>query len=458
MTQFIFNKITNFLEKHNDFDNDIIIQQISLILDEFKERPNNPHEIIEIFFNSHTYYYISTSDLYIQYKNSIYDIINENQLIHQILNYLSENRQEYLLDTHTKSVMQNKIHKIIKQKSIYDSIPDSETLQNILSFFYPNLFDEKQYCKYFLTVIGDIIMKKNNCIYFVPIFMKSFLQKLNKYIYLYFHSINIFQWFKFKYSEHDTSISRIIQMKPLNMNFFNLSVSFFINMICVSIHYSVRNSSSEQYLTELIPEVKNNILWIQQESKESMIKKFIEFYIIEKNNCIMDEKDMLFLWKSYLSKEGKLNIFQKKQELFDIIQQYIEVRNNKFINVYSLFLPYVETFKHFWDKHVYFDKNEYDFEVNELYDIYCSIYKSKINESIFKDLIEFYYPNILIVEDKYIKQIGCTLWNKKKELEPYIKKEGEIQDLYSNYCKEFKSIRKVSKKYFIQYYNDYLIK
>ena len=210
-------------------------------------------------------------------------------------------------------------------------------------------------------------------------------------------------------------------------------------------------------MTELIPAVKDNILWIQQETKESMIQKFVDSYIIEKKDCMMDEKDMLFLWKSYLIKECKLNIFQKKQELFDVIQQYIQVRNNKFINVYSLFLPYVETFKDFWDKHIYIDKNEYDFELNELYDIYCSIHKSKINESIFKDLIEFYYPSIVIMEDKYIKQIGCTLWNKKKELEPYIK-DGDIQDLYYNYCKDFKSIRKVSKQYFTQYHNDFFIK
>jgi len=117
------------------------------------------------------------------------------------------------------------------------------------------------------------------------------------------------------------------------------------------------------------------------------------------------------------------------------------------MNVYSLFLPYVESFKDFWDKHIYYDKEEYDFEINELYYIFCDLYKCKINESIFKDLIEFYYPNIVIIEDKYIKQIGCTLWNKKKELEPFIKKEGDIQELYYNYCKEFKSNRKVSKQY-----------
>jgi len=91
----------------------------------------------------------------------------------------------------------------------------------------------------------------------------------------------------------------------------------------------------------------------------------------------MDEKDISFLWKSYLTKEGKLNIFQKKQDLFDIVQQYIEVKHNKFMNVYSLFLPYVESFKDFWDKHIYYDKEEYDFEINELYYIFCDLYKCK---------------------------------------------------------------------------------
>ena len=95
--------------------------------------------------------------------------------------------------------------------------------------------------------------------------------------------------------------------------------------------------------------------------------------------------------------------------------------------------------------------------MTELYDIYCNLHKPKINEYIFKDLIEFYYPNVVIVEDKYIKQIGCTLWNKKKELEPYISK-GDINELYYNYCKEFKSKRKVSKTYFTQFHTDFLIK
>ena len=56
--------------------------------------------------------------------------------------------------------------------------------------------------------------------FFVPVFIKSFLQNLNKYITLYFHNIQIMNYFKFKYSDHEQSISRVIPMNPLNMNYF----------------------------------------------------------------------------------------------------------------------------------------------------------------------------------------------------------------------------------------------
>jgi len=100
----IFEKLNHFFEKHNEFDNEVIVQQISNILDEYKERPSNPHEIIELFFSSNNYYYIHTSNLYIQYNDSSYSIINENELLHKILHYLSEHRQEYVIDTHTKEL------------------------------------------------------------------------------------------------------------------------------------------------------------------------------------------------------------------------------------------------------------------------------------------------------------------------------------------------------------------
>ena len=78
------------------------------------------------------------------------------------------------------------------------------------------------------------------------------------------------------------------------------------------------------------------------------------------------------------------------------------------------------------------------------------------------DLIQYYFPEIKI-EDKFIQNIGCVLWNKKKDvlefLETYKNKNqgaGIVisMNLYSIYCSEYKDKRRVSKNYFLNILNN----
>ena len=70
---------------------------------------------------------------------------------------------------------------------------------------------------------------------------------------------------------------------------------------------------------------------------------------------------------------------------------------------------------------------------------------------VFDEEIEF-YPHILI--NNKIKKMGCTLWNKKKEVDTFLlnKTITDVNELYHEYCKNFKNKRKVSKTYFLEYY------
>ena len=49
-------------------------------------------------------------------KNSSFKIVNENDLIHKILSFLSEHRVQYNLNTQVKNTLQMRIQKCIKQK------------------------------------------------------------------------------------------------------------------------------------------------------------------------------------------------------------------------------------------------------------------------------------------------------------------------------------------------------
>ena len=51
--------------------------------------------------------------------------------------------------------------KKIKCQNLFSIIPNSDTIQNCLNLLIPNIFSNKQEAKYFLTIIGDCILKKN---------------------------------------------------------------------------------------------------------------------------------------------------------------------------------------------------------------------------------------------------------------------------------------------------------
>ena len=63
---------------------------------------------------------------------------------------------------------------------MFKSIPESKTIQNVINFLYPTILNSKEEAKYFLSIIGDNILKKNkNIIHYFSGDSKSFVTALN---------------------------------------------------------------------------------------------------------------------------------------------------------------------------------------------------------------------------------------------------------------------------------------
>ena len=425
-------------------------------LPEEEERSNDYYmnEIINNFFSCNDYYYINTTNLYVEYKE-IFKVINENDMIHHILKFLTNYNQTIEINSNLKQLIINKIIKKIKNKSIYNNIPDSETLQNKLNFLSPNLFVNKNYAKYFMITLGDIIMKKTDLYFFMHSSIKPFIKKINKYVSLYFHTINLFNHYKFQYYDHDKDKSRIINFNNINLNYFNIPDDFYNNLICISLHYSTRYSNSDEFLIDPTNKLlQQSVLWIKNTNKDDIILQFIKDYIYNKDGHKINEKDMIFLWKDYIKNNNLINIFQKNSDFTNEILKHLKMLDGNFLNISSLFLPYVHEFKDFWNKYMYIDYTEYDYEISEIFHLFIETHKDKfIDENNIYDIIKYYYPHILV--DNKVKHIGCTLWNKKKEIDTFLlgKLETDVNELYQIYSTSFKNKKKISKTYFLNYYN-----
>jgi hypothetical protein len=149
-----------------------------------------------------------------------------------------------------------------------------------------------------------------------------------------------------------------------------------------------------------------------------------------------------------------------------------------FYNITSKYLPVVFDFINFWEETISITNNEKtnieEVELDELCVLFKVWVKSKteatfssgiINEENVLKILGHFFPNVEILEEKYVLNVNCVLWDKITDINnslEYIKtffknkqplKLLSLSDAYNNYCKFVGSTSKfiVSKRYFEKY-------
>ena len=231
---------TRSLEKINEF--------IGSLSDSSKEIRNYSTNLeVDTFLNENEVFFHPTSHIFFIYEDNHYRIGNEDDVYSKISQHF---QKRGIIDSDFKQISRQKIFRTIKTSyHIVDNVPNSETIQTLLNFFVPNIFKTRNEAKYFITIIGDIINRKHNNIIFINISLKNLLKKISKYVNIYFVVTNLLSFFKLKYHDHDLNICRILMSSQFKCEYFSLDDQFFIDLICVSLHYSKRFTTSDNYLS-----------------------------------------------------------------------------------------------------------------------------------------------------------------------------------------------------------------
>lgn len=396
------------------------------------------NSITTAFFTDQTIYYNQTTDLFVYYSNQ-YSILTENDVIHLIWKHLNQ----YPIHTSLKVQIKQKIMKTVKDHSIYNTIPHSITIQEVISFLHPLLFPTKNGSKYFMTTLGDVLLKKTGLYYFLDPLMKPFIQKLQKILTLYFITTQLAPY-KFKYCDHDPSLSRIIQTNPINIDYLKCDEPFYLNLIGCSIHYSNRYENGDKFLSDVLnTSLRKEVLWIKEVNKEDLLQEFVRTYLCP-SDTYLHEKDVIFLWKMFVKEKHSIHLFKNLQENLSRILLY---QPPYFLNITSMRMPYVKKFIQFWKRTMYADPTEKYLELTEVLALFIETHLkySDLTESKIKEMLLYYFPDLLIHEGRYFHHMGCTLWNKKEDLR-------QFGPSYEDYIKSTLS-RKVSRVYFHSYWN-----
>ena len=456
-----------------------IVNQIPQNLNDFIERNKQQTKITEgtkcvvSFLNNpeHCYYYIKESESFVKYDGEHYAIINEDDIWQTIYTNLKG------FDTKEKHIIKNTIIECIHEKSILNSIPESKTIQNIINFLYPTLLNSKEESKYFLSILGDNILKKNrDIIHYFSLNSKQFINSLNCSSFDYIEkSCNISV--KWRYYKHLFSKCRILNFNNAIMSeryWSDFLKNNILDLIAVACHYSERYNCSEEYLMKHIfnNSVKSHILYLQNKNEDDVVSDFINFIDLKYDSTQINQISwdiIYFVWKQYLHEKNYPNvvfieplkrhickkIYNKEEvEIFD------KLSCKKFDKILSL--------QKFWQTTISDNDKEYcNYEIGEI----CNMYRewinvdsevSYINHENMLTMIKFFYPKLNIIKNKYIKNISCSFWLKWEDIDKWYddyKNESHesytnVSKLYEDYCKYNKNCLKnnpVAKDYFTKY-------
>ena len=434
-----------------------------------QEKTNDQDSFIQSFLNNHSFYYIPSTEKFFYYDGLHYFQYSEDEILHSISKEIGviSWKQRTRISTMKK----------IKENSLMTTIPNTETIQTVIEMLFP-IFSSKTQTKYFLTILGDNILKKTpNMIYFINTKAKSFLRELDNYSQIYIGT-HLNQTFKYKYHEHDYTCCRLIQIQDIvkmEHIWMPIITQYYLDIICVAVHYSNRFGSADNYLITYSNDdsLLQYSFYLKETTPQLLIQSFLNEYIqtvsTPSNNTksVIQWKYMQYLWKHFLDvKKLPSVIFQQNlKQLFleNIGEKYDEITDS-FMGVFSKYNPTIQKFLQFWDETMLTDDDACELEVDEiilLFKKWCSGMESNIpnmNHKQIIDLIMHFYPNIEIENEKFVYKIRSVLWDKSldvrlilESMQMDISTTISVYDAYEKYCKEQRKEGKIIvSKYFFE--------
>jgi hypothetical protein len=297
MTQSI-TTVSQLMEKYRDnpymfakINNYVCFQLPNIMENIRKNHEERQHRIAELtveqdgfidrFLSTHRYFYVPITEKFVSYDGLQYEVKSEDSILHHILTTITSDEKQLMGWKQRTKVY---IMKRIKENALYKSVPESETIQFVLENIHPVLFETKEEAKYFLTILGDVLLRKrNDIVHFIPPKAKTFLRELSN-ISLYLFGINATTTFKHKYYDHDYDKCRMVKINDTIESehiWGNILQTISVNLLCVACHYSIRYGSSDEYVLRFNNQdtLEKTVFFLKNNSQDQLVAKFISEYL-----------------------------------------------------------------------------------------------------------------------------------------------------------------------------------
>ena len=451
-----------------------------------------------VFLVNNPYYYLPTSNTFYRYDGINYTNVTEDDIIYHLLSTISYDNTA-LMDWKHKTKI-SLIRKIKDRHLFKQLLPETKTIQKVLTALSPNYFLTRNEAKYFLTCIGDNILKKNTeCTYYVSPASKQNLGNLDLLYAMIEGHANLTGNFITKYCDTVSLTNcRLIRMRnssSLADNWFEMLKENAVNLLCVAAHYSNANTCADAFL-EKREELRTYALFMKNNTPQQMVDKFCNECVTvgtddaivahPKLKAVMTWRNVQYIWKRFRSDFALPRVVSNTTLKTLLIEKYTyDAETDTFPNLTSKHLPVVSDFMTFWGATMKpsatSNKLANDYEVDEL----SALFQAFLNENketcmsngrIVDDdilnILRYYYTDVEIAANKFILRMECSIWNKtsavvsilesarihfKSQLADCDDRTLAFDDIYAFYLKNRTAPFAMGKAYFEKCLN-YLLK
>jgi hypothetical protein len=264
-----------------------------------------------------------------------------------------------------------------------------------------------------------------------------------------------------------------------------------LDLLCVAAHYSKCYDNSDKFIEgKADDELRLYTYYVKNTNPNAIVSEFCDKYINQDTyttDSHIEWKNLHFVWKQFLSNTNLPSVIYSNNLKNMLKERYnYNETNDSFYGITSKHIPIHSDFIKFWENTITVAQisNEFafdnEFEIDELSSLFKLWAKNgqeqlktngNISEENILKILKHFYPSVEIIEDKYVLNIACNLWDKIKHISDsimYIKEQLKLEQeseiisfdtIYGIYCKYAKNTASkyvVSKRYFEKYlYNKF---
>ena len=362
-------KLTHYLNNLPTFMQSIEDHHIKKI-QQLQELSDKRDLYIKEFLINHEIFYIPQTELFIEYMDSNYTILSDDDIAHYVLSELNDHDL-----TIWKYKIKKNIIKRLKENLFTSSVPDVTTIKSVFQSL--TMFNSKNHIKYFLTILGDCILgKKDGFVYFIDSSYKKVIRKFTEQIYAMTNK-SVIDNFKYKFWDHKYDQCRMLSGKCPELYKFPTKI---LNVISVATHLSTKYTNAEGFLSQCTDEeFIQKTLFLNMNTPENIITMFIDETMHKTGTT--SYKDFYFLWRSFL-KQKELPLIISDTN-FKTLLTTLNLYKDDMLPFTSKQL-YIQNVKLFLEK---YPDLEDQYDVSELVDIYNKSHEFKITEDMLQNII-----------------------------------------------------------------------